>query len=79
MNTQFSELFSWTLEPMATEMMDRSSEVNSGDDLKSRLDRLNAANKDWEPAAKLEGSLEKQPEVESVAKEAQVCATVRDA
>jgi hypothetical protein len=70
MNTHLSELLRWILEPLATEMMDRFSEVNSGEDPKSRLDRLNAANKDWEPAAKLEGSLGEQPEVESVAKEA---------
>ena len=45
-------------------MMGKSSEVNSGEDLKSSLDRLNVANQDWEPATELVGSLGDQPEVD---------------
>ena len=64
MNSHLSELLSWLLEPLATEMMGKSSEVNSGEDLKSSLDRLNVANQDWVPANKLVGSLGDQPEVD---------------
>ena len=64
MNSHLSELLSWLLEPLATEMMGKSSEVNSGEDLKSSLDRLNVANQDWIPANKLVGSLGDQPEVD---------------
>ena len=38
-------------------MIGKSSEVNSGKDLKSSLDRVNTANQDWEPAAELVRSL----------------------
>jgi hypothetical protein len=63
MNSHLSEPCS---ESLLTEMMGKSSEVNNGEDLKSSLDRLNVANKDWEPAAKLEVSYGDQPEVEPV-------------
>jgi hypothetical protein len=64
MNSHLSELLSWLLEPLATEMMGKNSEVNSGEDLKSSLDRLNVANQDWVPANELVGSLGDQPEVD---------------
>ena len=57
MNSHLSELLSWLLQPLATEMIGKCSEVNSRKDLKSSLHRLNVANQDWEPAAELVRSL----------------------
>ena len=50
MNTHLSEILSWLLEPLATSMIGKSSEVISGEDLKNKMDALNDKNKTWKPA-----------------------------
>ena len=50
MNTHLSEILSWLLEPLATSLIGRSSEVISGEDLKNKMDALNDKNKNWKPA-----------------------------
>ena len=49
MNTHLSEILSWLLEPLATAMIGRSSEVISGEDLKNKMDSLNTRNRNWQP------------------------------
>ena len=49
MNTHISEILSWILEPLATSMIGKSSEVISGEDLKNKMDTLNKKNKEWKP------------------------------
>ena len=49
MNTHLSELLSWLLEPLATSMIGKSSEVISGEDLKNKMDSLNKKNENWQP------------------------------
>ena len=48
MNFALSELVSWVLEPLAT-AMDGRSELVSGEDLKSNVDKLNVTNTNWVP------------------------------
>ena len=50
MNTHLSEILSWLLEPLATSMIGKSSEVISGEDLKNKMDALNDKNRKWKPA-----------------------------
>ena len=45
MNFPLSEIISWILEPLASTIKD-SSEVISGEGLRSRMDRVNVTNKD---------------------------------
>ena len=54
MNTHLSEILSWLLEPLATSMLGKSSEVISGEDLKNKMDTLNEKNKNWKPQPSLE-------------------------
>ena len=54
MNTHLSEILSWLLEPLATSMIGDSSEVISGEDLKSKMDSLNNKNKEWTPEEQME-------------------------
>ena len=54
MNFPLYEIISWILEPLAITIKD-SSEVISGEDLRSRMDGVNATNKDWSPEPELEG------------------------
>ena len=56
MNFPLSELVSWVLEPLAT-AMDGSSELVSGEDLKSNIDRVNKTNSDWVPEANITTSV----------------------
>ena len=49
MNTHLSEILSWLLEPLATAMIGKSSEVISGEDLKNKMDSLNTRNRNWQP------------------------------
>ena len=67
MNTHLSEILSWVLEPVANAMMSRSSEVISNEHLKSKLDQLNSANKNWKPEKSAEGSPADQGEMEEAA------------
>ena len=54
MNTHLSEILSWLLEPLATSMLGKSSEVISGEDLKNKMDTLNEKNKNLKPQPSLE-------------------------
>ena len=56
MNFPLSELVSWVLEPLAS-AMEGSSELVSGEDLKSNIDQLNVSNKNWVPEASITTSV----------------------
>ena len=66
MNFPLSEIISWLLEPLASSM-EGSSEVISGEDLRSIIDQLNINNRKWEPKPDIQGSLDDHKDmVESI-------------
>ena len=66
MNFPLSEVISWLLEPLASSM-EGSSEVISGEDLRSIIDQLNIDNRKWEPKPDIKGSLDDHKDmVESI-------------
>ena len=64
MNTHLSEILSWLLEPLATSMMGKSSEVISDEDLNNKMDTLNMVNKDWKPEEQSQEPIGTSPEME---------------
>ena len=60
MNFPLSEIISWILEPLAS-TIEGSSEVISGEDLRSRVDGVNITTKDWSPEPTLKGKLDEHP------------------
>jgi nucleoside permease NupC len=47
MNAHLSAILSWLLEPLANSMGSKSSEVISGEHMKSKIDSINLNNKEW--------------------------------
>ena len=60
MNFPLSEIITWILEPLAGTIKE-SSEVISGEDLRSRMDGVNAKIRDWSPEPEMEGELADHP------------------
>ena len=57
MKFPLSEIISWLLEPLASSM-EGSSEVISGEDLRSIMDQLNIKHRKCEPKPDIQGSLD---------------------
>ena len=72
MNYPLSEIVSWVLEPVASNIQ-RSSELISCEDLKSKIDSLNSKNSNWEPDKVIEGSLADQAQMKTTENPPKLC------
>ena len=73
MNFPLSEVISWLLEPLASSM-EGSSEVISGEDLRSIIDQLNIDNRKWEPEPDIQGSLDDHEDMLESLRTPRLCA-----